>query len=140
VVAIVVEFALEVFVSQDDVIPHFDYTFSILQFRFDPALFFSDFLGVEDFLSHFAECLAPGFEDSVISTAFLKSLLVVNNVLDVEFSGVNVVELELERLVGVFSFGAFSSVEVEHNVQLVGLLDVSEEAHEVFEEFFKLGS
>lgn len=64
----------------------------------------------------------------------------VLNVVDVEVSGVNVVELELERLVGVFSFGAFSSVEVEHDVQLVGFLDVSEEAHEVFEEVFNGGS
>jgi len=62
------------------------------------------------------------------------------NVFHLEFSGVNVVELELERLVGGFISGTFSSVEVEHNVQLIGALDVSEESDEVFEEVINVFS
>jgi hypothetical protein len=56
------------------------------------------------------------------------------DVSEVEVLGVNVKEFELEGFVSLFGGGSISSLEVEHHIEFLGSVDISQEADEVFKE------
>ena len=134
----VLNFAGDGSVSLDNFFPHGTVTLGVNLFLSDLGEGSSGFLVLKDGLSLLAEFLTPGLDVLVRSTISVNSGFVLFDVGEVELLGLDVVELESEGFVGLFVRGSVSSLEVEHDIEVVGVLDVSQETDEAFKELDKV--
>jgi len=131
-------FTGNVCVSLDNFFPHSSVTLGGNLFLSDLGEGSSSFLVLEDSLSLLAEFFTPVLDVLVFSTLSINSSLVEFDISEVELFGLNVVELESEGFVGLFVRGSVSSLEVEHDIEVVGVLDVSQETDEALKELNKV--